>query len=131
MGTWGKEAELDVEMTTPLTIVERGQAKLPMPVFSERNFAVSNNHEIDLRSVTSISANSAFVSATDNREQNTKYHIVGNLSNSDICTSKGALGFSRNGGITAVQAVHPLTKETIQETFTVERLQPPHLWWWW
>jgi len=124
MGLWGKEAELDIEMTAPLTLADKGQATLPMPVFSERNFAISTDHNIDLRSVTTMSGNPAFATAVESGEANTKYHLVGKLSNSDICTSKGALAFSRNSAITAVQAISPLTRETIQETFSAERMQP-------
>ncbi|MBS2008641.1 MAG: hypothetical protein JST01_16455 [Cyanobacteria bacterium SZAS TMP-1] len=122
MGLWGKEAELDIEMTAPLSLVEKGQATLPLPVFSERNFAVSTNHTLDLRSLTALKTNSEFASANDRGVDNSKFHITGKLTNSDICSNKGALGFDRNSAITTVQAVSPLTKETIQETFVAERL---------
>jgi hypothetical protein len=121
MGTWGKEAELEVELTAPLTIVEKGQANLPLPVFSERNFAVPGKHTVDILSATPVAAKSVPLSSAGSAVGSNQIHLVGSLTNSDICSNLGTLSFNRNPDVTVVQAVSPLTSGAIQEAFSVER----------
>lgn len=47
-GTWGRDAELLVEITSPLELLARDRAALPLPMFTERNFSVGTAHTVSL-----------------------------------------------------------------------------------
>jgi hypothetical protein len=78
-GWWGKDADLEVEITAPLKVLNNNEAAIPLPMLTERNFSVNVAHNISLSSQTPmVTSNSPLITATGSAGSTT---ISGNLPN--------------------------------------------------
>ena len=100
-GSWGSDADLMVELTTPLVLLQSDKAALPLPMFSERNFNVGCDHQISLTSITPASSTHNRLSV---QRQGSIERIAGTLSNASLANGEGTLIFQRNPSITSLIA---------------------------
>lgn len=119
-GFWGKEAELELQFTAPLSMVQSDQVALPLPIFTERNFAVTEKHAVGLAS------NAVVTSSLNSLTYNPNQHILtGEIDNADLADGRGTLLLTRNPAVSQVTAndVSPAHLNVI-ETFHASKLSP-------
>jgi len=125
-GYWGKGASLVLEITTPLIVTEANKAALPLPIFTERNFSVSTDHEVSLKSVaTALAPLRLHQISQSNRKPSTSTHtlVEGTISNAELANGMGTLVFARNPSITELVA----TDSSDKTKDVAERFQPQKL----
>ncbi len=103
-GWWGNDVDLELGLSSPVTIVQKDSAALRLPVFAERNFAVTAAHSVNLAATAS--------GAT--RE------IKKELSESAIRSSEGTIQLKRDPEFVKVSASVPYFSEG---TDLIEKLQ--------
>lgn len=103
-GWWSKDVDLTVEITAPLTVLKKDSAVLRLPVFAERNFAVTASHTVDLSATTS----------------GAQYLIKKDLSDSSIHSAEGTINLRRDPNFVKVRATAPYLAEG---TELLEQLQ--------
>ncbi|MBY0550263.1 MAG: hypothetical protein K2W95_23500 [Candidatus Obscuribacterales bacterium] len=94
-GSWGKDAELKVEIAAPLEVLQQDKAALPLPIFAERNFAVSIPHNFSIVSSQAAVANGGLSTVGGATGRKGSYTLSGNLQN-DRLADGIALVFQRD-----------------------------------
>lgn len=102
-GSWGTDADLSVQITSPLVIQQADKAALPLPLITERNFSVSGSHKIALNSTCLPISTGAIMSATPSssparllQKNAGPAEVVGTISNADLTNGLGVLQFARD-----------------------------------
>jgi hypothetical protein len=107
-GFWGTGANLVLEITSPLVLLGPGKAALPLPLFTERNFGVSAEHEVALKSRTPLLPATRLRQQHQSRSQvssdQTQILVDGTISNAELNNGNGALLFLRDPSITELVA---------------------------
>jgi hypothetical protein len=125
MGTWGKEAELEVDIASPLVLTEKTRAVLPLPVFCERNFAIGTSHDVDLHSSMAPESSSAITCRPTGAASSDKYDISAHFPNNEIASSLGTISFARNPSALGFQSpVGSVNEKVVHESIVTERLNP-------
>lgn len=122
-GWWGTDADLSVDIATPLVIAEMNKAVLPMPIFTERNFEIATSHHISLTSLKIANvANKAL--SVKIQPGGTLSNIEGAVSNEELASAAGTIYFQRNPDIVSLVAVdfadpkHDSVQQIQRETFS-------------
>jgi hypothetical protein len=103
-GWWSKDVDLNLEITAPTTVMQEDLTVLRLPVFAERNFAVTATHMINILDTRS----------------GAKQVIKDELSDAAIHSAKGTINLHRNAEFVKVRASVPYFSEG---TELVEHLQ--------
>ncbi len=123
-GYWGKEALLVLQITTPLTLLQGGKAALPLPIFAERNFSVTADHEISLTSSTAAlpwtqdqqTTNGRLMQRLSSDKTQPAVQpdtltagtlIKRTINNTSLANGAGAIIFNRNSAIAQIAAPDP------------------------
>jgi hypothetical protein len=102
-GWWGTDADLTVDIATPLIIAERDKAVLPMPIFTERNFEIATPHHILLSSSKMATvANKALT--VKNQSGGARTDVEGSISNEELANAGGTIYFQRDPNIVSLIA---------------------------
>lgn len=107
-GAWGKDADLHVEIATPLEVLQQDKAALPLPMFAERNFSVSAAHNVSLVSNKEPITNGGLTSGTAGKDGS--YTLSGQLQNDSLADGI-ALVFQRDPNANAVLATDSSSPE--------------------
>lgn len=94
-GWWGKDVDLTVDITAPLTILQKDSAALRLPVFAERNFGVTAKHTVKLVAITSGASRA----------------VNAELSDPSIHGAEGTIYLKRNPNVVRVTASAPYLQE--------------------
>jgi hypothetical protein len=102
-GWWSSDADLTVNIATPLIIPENNKAVLALPIFTERNFEVATKHQILLTSSRMATvANKAIT--VRNQSDKGRTDIEGTISNDELADAAGTIYFQRDPNIPSVVA---------------------------
>lgn len=94
-GYWGDGVDLELDLTAPVSIIQKDSAALRLPVFAERNFAVTATHSVNIAATTSGATQS----------------IKKELSENAIKSSEGTLNLKRDPNFVIVSATVPYLAE--------------------
>lgn len=119
-GSWGKDAELVVEITAPLEVMQDDQAALPMPGLAERNFSVAVPHHVSLTSTRQVISDAGLIvtKSAMKTPAGGAYTLTGDLQN-DRLSEGVALLFQRDPAVIEVVA----TDDANPKTDIVQRIE--------
>jgi len=102
-GWWSSDADLTVNIATPLIIPENNKAVLALPIFTERNFEVATKHQILLTSSRMATVASKAITVRGQSDKG-RTDIEGTISNDELADAAGTIYFQRDPNIATVVA---------------------------
>jgi len=86
-GCWGGDADLAVDITSPLIPTSKDRTVLPLPMFTERNFSVAAQHMISLTSSEGLASGPKSLVSTPAPDPSSALEVAGSLSNTELSNS--------------------------------------------
>jgi hypothetical protein len=120
-GWWGRDVDLMLEITAPLSVLSDRKAAMHLPMFAERNFDITSPHQINLASSDAVEAFPPLKVSPGSSFSG----ISGALTETQLQSPAATLQFARSADKTAF-AVPPsdLCDQPLVERITSETLAP-------